>query len=97
MANDTTRIQIGYYRNEHLIAAELALDGRRNNFIAWAVAELRSLGREKSLALTQEQLLAFWGALAEGVRKNITTTKPQSYFPVSALQCINFLTLHFRA
>ena len=59
-AADINRIQIGYLRNRQLIAAGLALDKRRNNFIEWAVARLRSLGREKSLALTQEKLLAFW-------------------------------------
>jgi hypothetical protein len=80
MANDITRIQIGYYRNEQLIAAELALDGRRNNFISWAVAQLQSLGRKTSRALTLARLLAIWGALAEEERKNITTTKPHSYF-----------------
>ena len=80
MANDITRIQIGYYRNEQLIAAELALDGRRNNFISWAVAQLQSLGRKTSRGLTLARFLAIWGALAEEERKNITTTKPHSYF-----------------
>jgi hypothetical protein len=45
-AADINRIQIGYLRNRQLIAAGLALDKRRNNFIEWAVARLRSLGRE---------------------------------------------------
>ena len=79
-ANDINRIEIGYLRHPKRVAAAMAKNKGRNNFIAWAVARLQSLGHERAQTFTQDDLLAAWDALPEEVKTRMTKTKANTYF-----------------
>ena len=79
-ANKFDLIQIGWFRNEALVADRVAANEGRNAFIAWAVALLQSLGFATSVNYKQDDLLANWNALPERERQSMTRSNPASYF-----------------
>jgi hypothetical protein len=70
IANDFTLVQVGYFRNEILVADRIVSNLDRQRFIAWAVDLLRSRraldGHE---TMDKAQLLAAWAEVPELQRK----------------------------
>ena len=88
-ANKFDLIQIGWLRNEALVAQRVATNEGRNAFIAWAVALLQSLGHATSVNYKQDDLLAHWNALPESEQRESLDQSQRAILPyatVSGLQ-----------
>ncbi len=70
LANDLALIQVGYYRNENLVADRIVSDKDRKSFIEWAVNLLRRAPAEHGQDLarkitTKEHVLKAWEEIPE--------------------------------
>jgi hypothetical protein len=71
IASNFALIQIGYFRNENLVADRIVSDKDRKRFIAWAIDLLRSRrALDGHGIMEKEQLLKAWDEIPESQRLN---------------------------
>jgi hypothetical protein len=76
LSRNEALIQVGYNRNENLVADGIVSDPHRKKFIEWAVNLLRRAraehGQKAREITTKELVLKEWGAIPEEERKKIS-------------------------